>query len=314
MKMPVTKFLNNEEADYFFSKYISLDCENRLNVLQEFLHKNGVRTSVIPLDGKKHLYVNFPSSSYNPVFKIKTVISHYDRVENSPGANDNSAANFFIALWAIELAKNPLKIHNVRIFFTDGEELASDGVFSQGAFKLAELFKKLGITNDDVYVFDACGRGNVAVLSNSGVNSKSSGNFKKKFMDLFERTQNILRESCTNSWMTLPTPYSDNAGFLASGIPAVAITLLPREEAALYYKNLMADRNLEKIVTNSEFLTNSKSKIDRDIAMLKFKEKIPLTWRMFHTDLDNHRNLTSESLTVMMKILENIANLKVGSC
>ena len=79
-----------------FQKYIDKDCD-RLSFLQEYLKSKGVTTSVIKINDKKHLYVNFPHSAYNPTFRVKTVISHYDRVKNSPGANDNSFANFILA-------------------------------------------------------------------------------------------------------------------------------------------------------------------------------------------------------------------------
>ena len=288
-----------------FQKYIAEDCD-RLNFLREYLSSRGVNTSVIPLEGKKHLYVNFPSSSYNPMFKIKTIISHYDRVAGSPGANDNSAANFAIADFASELSKSR-RTHNVRIFFTDGEELGEQGVSSQGAFALADLFRKLGITSDDVYVFDACGRGEVAVLARAGLDAKISGTFRKKFLDLYERTQSLLKSSVPNSWMTLPVPYSDNAGFLACGIPAVAITFLPKDEAGLYYKNLMADKNLEKAVMNCKIDDSGKNKADLSIQKFKYQEKMPLTWRLFHTEYDNFLSLTPETFTLMKKILSNIA-------
>ncbi|MCR4821623.1 MAG: Zn-dependent exopeptidase M28 [Treponema sp.] len=288
-----------------FQKYIAWDCD-RLSFLQDYLSGQGVETSVIPLNGKKHLYVNFPSRSYNPIFKIKTIISHYDRVEGSPGANDNSAANFALARFAVELSKTQ-KIHNVRIFFTDGEELGEEGVSSQGAFALAELFRKLGITNDDVYVFDACGRGDVAVLARAGLDAKVSSQFKKRFSDLYERTQNLLTKASPNKWMTLPVPYSDNAGFLACGIPAVAITLLPKEEVAFYYKNLMADKNLEKAVMNCRIDGQSKNTTDLSIQRFKYQEKMPLTWRLFHTEYDNILSLTDESFPLMKKILNQIA-------
>ena len=97
-----------------FQKYIAHDCD-RLSFLQGYLSDWGVDSSVLPLDGKKHLYVNFPSSSYNPMFKIKTIISHYDRVSGSPGANDNSFANFALADFAAELYKSK-QAHNIRIF------------------------------------------------------------------------------------------------------------------------------------------------------------------------------------------------------
>ena len=291
-----------------FQKYIASDCD-RLSFLQNYLSEQGVSSSVIPLGEKKHLYVNFPSTAYNPMFKIKTIISHYDRVAGSPGANDNSLANFALADFASTLCKSR-QVHNVRIFFTDGEELGAEGVSSQGAFALADLFRKLGIVNDDVYVFDACGRGEVAILARAGLDSKIAGQFKKKFLDLYERTQNLLRKSMPNSWMTLPVPYSDNAGFLACGIPAVAITFLPKDEVSFYYSNLMADKNLEKAVMNCRIDSEPKNATDLSIQKFKYIEKMPKTWRLFHTEYDNYLSLTSESYVLIKKILMQIAEAK----
>ena len=291
-----------------FQKYIASDCD-RLSFLQNYLSERGVSSSVISLGEKKHLYVNFPSTAYNPMFKIKTIISHYDRVAGSPGANDNSLANFALADFASTLCKSR-QVHNVRIFFTDGEELGAEGVSSQGAFALADLFRKLGIVNDDVYVFDACGRGEVAILARAGLDSKIAGQFKKKFLDLYERTQNLLRKSMPNSWMTLPVPYSDNAGFLACGIPAVAITFLPKDEVSFYYSNLMADKNLEKAVMNCRIDSEPKNATDLSIQKFKYIEKMPKTWRLFHTEYDNYLSLTSESYVLIKKILMQIAEAK----
>ena len=288
-----------------FDKYIAPDTD-RLKFLQDYLLARSVQTSVVSVAGRKHLYVNFPSSSYNPRFKIKTILTHYDRVSGSPGANDNSAANFQIADFAARLKKAIAlgAVPNIRIFFTDGEELGEGGVSGQGAFGLAELFKKLGITNDDVYVFDSCGRGQVAVLAQAGLSQAQSknSNFAKKFISLFERTQNLLRTSCQNSWITLPVPYSDNAGFLALGIPAVAITLLPKEEVSDYQRALLSDKNLESEVMNCR-MDDSGDKLPR----FKYEEKMPVTWRLFHTPYDNALSLTEESFDVMRKILDTLA-------
>ncbi|MBQ9207623.1 MAG: M28 family peptidase [Treponema sp.] len=300
--------LSSDFDSVSFQKYIAADCD-RLSFLQNYLSEHGVQTSVISLEGKKHLYVNFPSSAYNPMFKIKTIISHYDRVAGSPGANDNSFANFALADFAADLLKSK-KAHNIRIFFTDGEELGEAGVSSQGAFALAELFRKLGITNDDVYVFDACGRGDVAILARAGLDSKVNPQFKKKFVDLYERTQNLLKTAAKNSWMTLPVPYSDNAGFLACGIPAVAITFLPKDEVSFYYKNLMTDKNLEKAVMNCTIDFSSQNATDISIQKFKYQEQMPKTWRLFHTEYDNFLSLTVESLFLVKKILKSIEELK----
>ncbi len=296
-----------------FEDYIAPTC-NRLHFLQAYLADWGVESSIIPLAGRKHLYVQFPQTAYNPLFKIKTVITHYDRVPNSPGANDNSAANIMIADWAGRLVARSRKggalaAHNVRIFFTDGEELGENGVNEQGAFALAELFRKLGITRDDVYVFDACGRGTVPVLARAGIDAlkKTGASFKKQFVSLYQRTQNLLRDCSPNHWLTLPVPYSDNAGFLACGIPAVAITLLPEDEANAYLRNLMNDKNLEKEVMHAHWETDDPARLPR----FRYEEMMPKTWRLFHTEYDNALSLTPESVAVMQKLLDDLADLKI---
>ena len=295
-----------------FETYIA-EGTDRLAFLRDYLSKRGVSTSVVAVGERRHLYVNFPSTSYNPLFKIKTVLTHYDRVAGSPGANDNSAANFQIADFAVRLqhASEKGAAHNVRIFFTDGEEIGEKGVSGQGAFALAELFKKLGIAKDDVYVFDACGRGEVAVLARAGLSvakgaftagSGSFRSFQKRFTSLFERTESLLRTASPSSWMTLPVPYSDNAGFLACGIPAVAITLLPREEASDYLRKLMSDKNLEKEVMNC------RDDGEESQPRFTYEEKMPVTWRLFHTEYDNALSLTPSSWDLMRKILDTLAS------
>ena len=294
-----------------FENYIRPGTD-RLAFLQDYLSRRGVSSSVINIEEKKHLYVNFPSRSYNPQFKIKTLISHYDIVEGSPGANDNSAANFALADFAVKVYEKASRgrASNIRIFFTDGEELGEEGVKSQGAFGLAELFRKLGIKNDDVFVFDACGRGTVPVLARAGIDAlagrkdlkKVNPVFVRHFASLFERTQKILQKVSPHNWMTLPVPYSDNAGFLACGIPAVAITFLPEEEASAYYMELMKDKNLEKAVMNA--------RLDEDAGFrFEYEEKMPVTWRLFHTRFDNILSLTPETSEIMEKILEELAVL-----
>lgn len=292
-----------------FEEYLAPQTD-RLSFLRNYLLERGVQTSVISLAGKKHIYVNFPSTSYNPQFKIKTLIAHYDIVSGSPGANDNSSADFALADFAVQVNEKALKgkTTNIRMFFTDGEELGEGGVSEQGSFALAELFKKLGIKNDDVYVFDSIGRGTTPVLARAGLNSlknsKSNSIFIKNFATLFERTQKILRTVSPNNWLTLPVPYSDNAGFLACGIPAVAITMLPKEEASAYYLELMKDKNLEKAVMNVHLDDDADFKF-------KYQEKMPVTWRLFHTPYDNFLSLTQESFAVIEKILNELLDLYV---
>ena len=290
-----------------FKAYIAPGAD-RAGILQQYLRDRGVDSAIAAIDGKQHILVQFDGRFYNPQFKIKTVITHYDRVEGSPGANDNSAADFQIADWAGELARWK-GFHNVRIFFTDGEELGwSNGKLQQGAYGIANVFKRLGITNDDIYVFDSCGRGEIPILARTVLPPKVSAAFAKAFNDLFARTQELLRRSCPGRWMSLPVPYSDNASFLACGIPAVALTMLPAQEASLYARELVNSRGLSEQVMNRE--ASKQKRLSGEMPDYSYKERLPHTWRLFHTKADDIASLTGESWRVMRNILTVLAESK----
>lgn len=290
-----------------FLDYIRPDAD-RADIIQNFLLERGIKSHRTVIDGKNHILVQFDGRFYNPQFKIKTVVAHYDRVAGSPGANDNSAADWMILNWAVSLLSMK-SFHNVRIFFTDGEELGMDtGVCGQGSFGIASVFRRLGITGDDVYVFDACGRGDVPVLSKTDLPPNVSKKFRTDFLELYGRAQDILRRSSPGKWVCLPTPYSDNASFLACGIPAVAITMLPSNEASQYANELMSDENLVDAVMNR----GDKKKVRRENpqADLYYKSRMPLTWRLFHSENDNAESLTPESFRIMSNILRTLAETR----
>lgn len=255
-----------------FLDFIKPDC-NRLNFIQNFLKKNDVESAVIPLEGKNHIYVKFPQNQYNPLFNIKTVVAHYDRFENSPGANDNSAAVYMLMLWAVKLSRQ-YDFHNVRLIFTDGEEACPDGITSQGAFAIASIFKKLDI-KDDIFVFDCMGCGDVPVLCENKIPQKAGNAFIKKLTALENKAQRIIRTAGNGKWFCLPCNYSDNASFIAQGIPAVAITVLPSNEVSDVLKN-----------------------------------QTPKTWKNLHTQNDSVENLWENSFSLNMKIFDLLAQQK----
>lgn len=266
---------------------------DRTEWIQKKLLDSGIDSCVLKLGEQKHIYVKFPLSSYNPLFKIKTILVHYDRI--GIGANDNSAAVYQVIKWAQKL-NTQLDFHNIRIIFTDGEEIGFDSENKnfQGALGIASIFKRLGLTNDGIYAIDSCGRGDVLVVSSTGKNSGSK-DFTKKFNNLYENTIELAKKSCPEKWVTIPVPYSDNASFVAMGIPAIAITLLPKTEATSYMRELQKNHNLNNDVVN-------RSETSKDI--------LPLTWKMMHTDQDCIENLTIESWSVMENFLDALAKDK----
>lgn len=269
---------------------------DRLAILSRILENKHIPFSIIPIDDKKHIYIQFAQTSYSPLFKIKTVLVHYDKDPDSQGANDNSACVFQVLNWIEDLlASNP--IHNVRILFTDGEEIGC--ATEQGAFGLASRFKKLGLTNDEVFVLDGCGRGEVLVISSTGKKAPGNPDFKKRFYELYEDAISIAKSAAAENWITVPVPYSDNAGFIACGIPAVAITVLPRDEATAYMRKLQKDKKFEKFIV--EHKSGYSSMTEQDI---------PLTWRLMHTKQDDIASLTPEAFTLMKRFLSFLGKHK----
>ncbi len=270
--------------------------DNRAAFIQRYLEARGVETAVLGVEGKRHIYVRLPKGGYNPAFRVKTIIAHYDIVSGSPGANDNSSSVFCLMDFAVRLSRFG-GVHNCRIFFTDGEELGSGGVKEQGAFSLASTMQKCGIRDEDIYVFDCVGRGSVPLLGLNILPKNVGLSFAKKINAINQGVREIF-SSLGLSWLNLPMPYSDNAGFLANGFPAVAITMLPDAEAQAYMAALQADKDLLRYVQNQDV---PEQKID------SLHAKLPLTWRLMHTGGDNISSLTPQSFEIAARILDAIA-------
>ena len=263
-----------------FSKFIQIDCD-RKDFIQKYLQRYGIDSAVIKIEEYGHVYnhilVNFPLTHYDKAYKIKTVIAHYDRVLNTPGANDNSAAVYSMLEWAVRLKNYADKgnCHNIRLILSDGEELGEMGVTTQGAYCLASLFRKLRIINDDIYVFDCMGRGTIPILTETVLPSRISKDFLDSYRNLERRAQQLLRSACGKEWYSIPCNYSDNAGFIANGIPAVAITLLPKNEIIDAIKGIK-----------------------------------PKTWKLNHCMEDNIDSIDGEAFEVTARILNKLAHFQ----
>ena len=259
-----------------FKEFISPNCD-RAAFIQAYLKAGGVDSAVMALEGKNHIYVRFPPQQYNPMFRIKTVIAHYDRI--GIGANDNSAAVFCLMEWArgqaLRQAQAPQAPHNIRLIFTDGEELGAGGITEQGAFPLAQTFRKLGIINDDIYVFDCMGRGDVPILGAAKLAPNVPTRFLTAYSELEDRAKQLLKSVANRKWFTLPISYSDNASFIANGIPAVVITMLPSSE-------------VHQIL----------------------ESKLPDTWKFLHTPNDNFDSLDPAAFEIFFKIINQLAKQK----
>lgn len=285
-----------------FAEFLKPNC-NRFEYLKSWITKLEIPFTVLPIESKNHIFINFPKSCYSPLFKTKTLLVHYDRVENTPGANDNSAAVCQVLIWAKKIYNSPI-VHNLRIIFTDGEELGCTK--DQGAYGIASLYKKLGISQDEVFVLDGCGRGDILVVSTAGKNLKIKGNYQSAFEALYNKAISLATKTSPNKWITIPVPYGDNAGFIACGIPAVAITVLPAEEATVYMRQLQKEKTFSRTVLDRKVGTKFSEKAKNLIE----KEKLPWTWRSMHTKYDDIPILSQEAFILMDRFLDNLADSK----
>lgn len=298
-------------ASSTFESFLQLGVD-RCAFISSWLRAREIPHTIVHLAGKKHIVVRFDSSSYDPHFRMKTLVAHYDRANDTPGANDNSAACFQLMLFAEQLASQSnaqtpsFSSHNIRIFFTDGEEAAgTKGIAGQGAFALGSGLRKLKMTEDDVYVFDACGRGDTLILSTAGVASTNKTVRPEKFSTgierLHERAAEIALSVSSENWMRLPTPYSDNAGFIASGIASQVFTILPHEEASALLGALHEQKSGEVKILDAIIANRA---LSQDSPLISV---IPKTWRLMHTKDDTASTLSTSAFTLMEKLLLAIA-------
>lgn len=269
-----------DQSFFVESEFLSFleNANGRKEFIQKMLNDNGLDAPILQMKDKNHIYVNFPKEEYSKNKTIKTIIAHYDIVSGSPGANDNSFAVYCILKWAIWLHKNYQSSqaqHNVRVIFTDGEECGEKGVASQGAFELAKVFRKLNIVNDDIFVFDCMGRGEVPCVCNANLPKSVPIVLKRRLNNLEQKASSLISKITKEKCYKINSNYSDNASFLVNGIPAVCITMLPYSELCEYL-------NLNKI---------------------------PLTWKLLHSKSDNFDNISINSSQIFFKLLTDILNI-----
>jgi len=278
-----------------FFDFIAPDAD-RFEILLDVFKKYNLNTLLVTINSNRHFFI-FPnginlklSAGDKFPFRGKTPVvlaAHYDRVQGSPGANDNSVAVFLLIKAALYLLKFGKK--NWIIIFTDKEELQKgEDIKDQGSFSLTKKLVALGLENARIFNFDACGTGNTFVFSNT-----VDYLLRKKTAFKHMRTSKIIaylknKAIITANYLNLknvllaPIPFSDDAGFLRGGIPAQTITMLPADEAKPFAFQLINQPDFaDQIIINSG--KDSKS-----------SPHYPQTWRNLNSPSDTHLHLTPE--------------------
>ncbi|MDR2433005.1 MAG: hypothetical protein LBD47_00345, partial [Treponema sp.] len=176
------------------------------------------------------------------------------------------------------------------IIFTDKEELgAGEGLRDQGSFTLAEKLRTGGLGFARVFNFVACVRGDTFIISGTTdyilKNDKRPGIRKAKqlILSLRDHALDTARYLRLSRVLLVPTPFSDDAGFLRAGIPAQTITALPAKEAAPYAGILRKRPDFaERLILGA-------------LAETQDRLLIPETWRYINSPGDSPLRLTPES-------------------
>jgi hypothetical protein len=274
----------------------------RFDVLMSLLDELKLEFSVVNIAGKRHIFL---ASSSHPAREGKkkalTVLAaHYDRKEGSPGANDNGAAVFMLIEAALNLRGRTAG--NWLIIFTDKEELEDgESLTAQGAYSLACGLKETRLETCNFFIFDACGRGDTLIISKTAgylLKNERGGNIaplKNRLRLLQLRAMDAAKNCLDGRFLLLPTPFSDDAGFLRAGLAAQTITVLPAEEASAF----------SSFVRRNELYINAL--ISSEQQKRRGIEHIPRTWRLLNSPED-----TAEHLD--MNNFESVAHFAVELC
>ena len=263
-----------------------------ITLLEDLAARSGLHLGSVSLAGSRHIILAPGHQAGNTGGRRCVCIAHYDRHGDSPGANDNSAAVFQLAEAARQLGN--AKMGGWTIVFTDREEAAGcEGAHGQGACGLAKALESILPDTTDVFIFDACGRGDTLILSTTidrllaDERVPALDKTRSRLHQLRRRALDAAAGIAGQERFLAPTPFSDDAGFLAAGVLAQTITLLPSDEA----QHLLAGAGRKR-----ELRTALIARDEGDHT-----SAVPHTWKLFHSPQDNLESLTSSSFARMVR-------------
>lgn len=287
-----------------FSYFVAIKVD-RFKALLTTIEKLSLSSLVFAIAGNKHIFIFPPKkkiplplgSALPPMGENPFIlVAHYDRVEGSPGANDNSIAVFHLLRAASLLAQRNLD--NWMIVFTDKEELVSGESFeSQGSFTLAQRFKSWGLEKARIFNFDACGTGDTFIFSNltDFVLSKSDSphivKIKSDMQFLRNHVLKIAGLLRLEKYLLAPAPFCDDMGFLRAGFAVQTVTMLPSEEAAQFEEILRKYPEFTKLLVTGEIKKSAE------------RRHLPATWKNLNNAGDTVARLTPKHFDLVTRFI-----------
>ena len=278
-----------------FLYFIALKVD-RYKILSATIEKLGLNSLVVSIEDSRHFFI-FPAGQKSPrinngIFPFRgespyLFCAHYDRVQGSPGANDNSIAVYQLLDVAITLSQR--RTSNWIILFTDHEEIKYGESFEkQGSYALAQKLKSWGLEKSKIYNFDACGTGDVFTVSTTTdhilKNSDQANilNVRSGILNLRDHALQTANSLRMEKVLLAPTPFSDDVGFLRAGLPSQTITMLPSKEAKKYEDLLRGYPDFADLIITGK------------IKAFAERSRLPETWNNINNEGDTFSRLTPQ--------------------
>jgi hypothetical protein len=264
----------------WFHTFCSLGVD-RFAVLTQALNEARLPFDVVETGVFRHIQIR-RNRSLTPQSGEKLVLAHYDRVAETPGANDNGAGVLALFDYA---ASRP---GGLRVVFTDGEELSGRSGSDQGVFALARSWGAVrGLLP---LVLDMAGLGDTLVLGHLAEHLARQIRPEPSPLevDASARVRRAAKRLLSAfGGVEINTPFSDDLGLLLAGYPAIQLSLLPRQEAAGYRQRRASPGELSGIAAGA----------------------LPPSWRAMHTADDKPETLWPESRVLVAEVLKKFEEL-----
>jgi len=270
---------------------------DRFALLRSSLERRGIPYEIIPIGDARHLALPLPrSSAMDDEYYRVTLVAHYDRVDGTPGANDNAAAVFQLLLHWEEIRKYGWR-HRTQVLFTDREELTgSMRGTDQGSWHLARHLKRLGAENILFFVLDMCGIGDTPIWGRS-VRKAGLPPPGDAVTRAYEVMEGFLKRFTRGTDYGVNPMFSDDLGLLLGGYPAMQLSLLPHSEAD----------ELARISGSAPFEADPEAPARARDAI---RADLPVSWRSNHGPDDDVETLEDGAFLLMSRILRDLARYR----
>ena len=270
---------------------------DRYEIIRSSMKRRGIPSETIPIAGGRHIVVPVPGAGIldDEYYRV-TLVAHYDRVENTPGANDNAAAVFqLLAHW--EDINRLGWHHRTQFLFTDREELTGNmEAAEQGSWHLGRHLKRLKVNNVLFFVLDMTGIGNTPVWGRS-VRKVGILPGHHAHSHSLNTMEGFLRKFTGGRDFGVNPMFSDDLGLLMAGYPALQLSLLPAAEA----DKLLSEHEGHPVEADPSAPARARERI---------RSSLPESWKVNHSPDDGPETLDPAAFNLMARLLRNLARFR----